>query len=94
VHFDQRASAEQSSGLDQINIALAQMDKITKESSTLAEQTAAAAQALEHQSHEMAERVSLFELDEREAEAETGQEAAERFDADTAHGQRLRAGAA
>ncbi|MBI4275498.1 MAG: HAMP domain-containing protein [Rhizobiales bacterium] len=86
------ASAEQSSGLDQINIALAQMDKITKESSTLAEQTAAAAQALEHQSHEMAERVSLFELDEREAETE--QTAAESFDEDTTYEQQRRAGAA
>jgi uncharacterized phage infection (PIP) family protein YhgE len=58
------ASAEQSSGIDQVNIALTQMDEVTQQNSALVEQNAAAAKALEQQSLAMDERVSFFQLGE------------------------------
>src|SRR5215831_10910453 len=56
------ASAEQSTGLDQVSIALTQMDEVTQQNSALVEQNAAAAKALEQQSRTMDEQVSLFRL--------------------------------
>jgi methyl-accepting chemotaxis protein len=58
------ASAEQSSGIDQVNIALTQMDEVTQQNSALVEQNAAAAKSLEQQSQAMDERVSFFQLGE------------------------------
>jgi methyl-accepting chemotaxis protein len=57
------ASAEQSSGIDQVNIALTQMDEVTQQNSALVEQNAAAAKALEQQSRAMDERVTFFRLE-------------------------------
>jgi methyl-accepting chemotaxis protein len=56
------ASAEQSTGIDQINTALSQMDEVTQQNSALVEQNAAAAKALEQQSQTMDEQVSFFRL--------------------------------
>jgi methyl-accepting chemotaxis protein len=58
------ASAEQSTGIDQVNTALAQMDHVTQQNSALVEQNAAAAKALEEQSQGMKERVSFFRVDD------------------------------
>jgi methyl-accepting chemotaxis protein len=58
------ASAEQSTGIDQVNIALSQMDEVTQQNSALVEQNAAAAKALEQQSQAMDERVSTFRLED------------------------------
>jgi methyl-accepting chemotaxis protein len=44
------ASSEQSTGLEQINTAIAQMDNVTQQNSALVEQNAAAAKTLEQQS--------------------------------------------
>jgi methyl-accepting chemotaxis protein len=64
------ASAEQSTGIDQINVALTQMDEVTQQNSALVEQNAAAAKALEQQSAAMDEQVSFFRLgDAHPAEA-------------------------
>jgi len=56
------ASGEQSSGIDQVSTALAQMDEVTQQNSALVEENAAAAKALEQQSQAMDERVSLFRV--------------------------------
>jgi methyl-accepting chemotaxis protein len=56
------ASGEQSTGCDQVNAALNQMDQVTQQNSALVEQNAAAAKSLEQQSHAMDERVSFFSL--------------------------------
>jgi methyl-accepting chemotaxis protein len=56
------ASGEQSSGCDQVNIALTQMDQMTQQNSALVEENAAAAKALEQQSHAMDEQISFFRL--------------------------------
>jgi methyl-accepting chemotaxis protein len=58
------ASAEQSTGLDQVNIAITQMDEATQQNSALVEENAAAAKALEQQSRAMDEQVSFFRLDD------------------------------
>jgi methyl-accepting chemotaxis protein len=56
------ASAEQSTGLEQVNAALSQMDGATQQNSALVEENAAAAKALEQQSRAMDDRVSAFRL--------------------------------
>jgi methyl-accepting chemotaxis protein len=57
------ASGEQSTGIDQVNIALTQMDELTQQNSALVEENASAAKALEQQSQAMDERVSFFRVD-------------------------------
>jgi methyl-accepting chemotaxis protein len=59
------ASHEQSTGIDQINKALTQMDEVTQQNSALVEENAASAKTLEHQSETMNEKVAFFKLDER-----------------------------
>jgi methyl-accepting chemotaxis protein len=56
------ASAEQSTGIDQVNTALTQMDEVTQQNSALVEQNAAAAKSLEAQSQAMEKRVSFFRV--------------------------------
>jgi methyl-accepting chemotaxis protein len=63
------ASAEQSSGIEQVNIAITQMDEVTQQNSALVEQNAAAAKALEQQSQAMDFRVSVFRLGQDTADA-------------------------
>ena len=57
------ASAEQATGLEQVNKALAQMDEVTQQNSALVEENAATAKTLEQQSQAMDERVSFFRLE-------------------------------
>jgi methyl-accepting chemotaxis protein len=54
------ASAEQATGLEQINKALTQMDEVTQQNSALVEENAATAKTLEHQSDAVSERLSSF----------------------------------
>ena len=57
------ASQEQSTGIDQINKALNQMDEVTQQNSALVEENAASAKTLEDQSAAMNEKVAFFKLD-------------------------------
>jgi methyl-accepting chemotaxis protein len=59
------ASATQTSGLEQVNKALAQMDDVTQQNATLVQANAETARALDQQAQAMNERVSLFQLEER-----------------------------
>jgi methyl-accepting chemotaxis protein len=59
------ASQEQSTGIDQINKALNQMDEVTQQNSALVEENAASAKTLERQSETMNEKVAFFKLDEQ-----------------------------
>jgi methyl-accepting chemotaxis protein len=61
------ASNEQSTGIDQINKALTQMDEVTQQNSALVEENAASAKTLEHQSVAMNEKVAFFKLDDKAA---------------------------
>jgi methyl-accepting chemotaxis protein len=63
------ASAEQSTGIDQVNTALTHMDEVTQQNTALVEQNAAAAKSLEQQSQGMNERVSFFRLDDAQSDA-------------------------
>ncbi|HWV52020.1 methyl-accepting chemotaxis protein [Pseudorhodoplanes sp.] len=56
------ASAEQSTGIEQVNRAMSQMDEITQQNSALVEENAATAKTLEQQAASMHERVSAFRL--------------------------------
>jgi methyl-accepting chemotaxis protein len=58
------ASGEQTTGIDQINKALAQMDEITQQNSALVEENAATSRALEQQSIEMNNQIGFFRIDD------------------------------
>ncbi len=61
------ASIEQSSGIEQVNHAVAQMDKVTQQNAALVEQAAAAAQSMEEQARTLSTTVSVFRLAETAA---------------------------
>lgn len=56
------ASVEQSSGLAQVNQAVAHMDEVTQQNAALVEEAAAAAESLMEQARFMSEAVSVFRL--------------------------------
>jgi methyl-accepting chemotaxis protein len=60
------ASQEQSTGIDQINKALTQMDEVTQQNSALVEENAASAKTLEQQSETMNQKVAFFKLNEQD----------------------------
>ena len=62
------ASAEQSTGIDQVNRALAQMDEVTQQNSALVEENAATAKTLEDQAKSMDERLAFFRLNDGAAQ--------------------------
>ncbi|WP_332879645.1 methyl-accepting chemotaxis protein [Massilia sp. S19_KUP03_FR1] len=65
-----QSTREQSSGIDQINIAVSQMDQVTQQNAALVEEAAAAAASLEQQASVLASVVSTFTLDSNEAQIE------------------------
>ena len=54
------ASQDQTTGIDQINQAMGQMDQVTQSNAALVEEAAAAAQSLEHQAQTLVQVVSVF----------------------------------
>jgi methyl-accepting chemotaxis protein len=63
------ASQEQSSGIEQVNQALVQMDRVTQQNAALVEEAAAAAAALKDQAAHLAQVVSIFQLNNTHAAA-------------------------
>ncbi|MGE5547413.1 MAG: methyl-accepting chemotaxis protein, partial [Solirubrobacterales bacterium] len=63
------ASAEQASGIDQVNSAVTQMDEMTQQNAALVEESAAAAHALEEQSRELNRLMSFFHVGQQAAQA-------------------------
>jgi methyl-accepting chemotaxis protein len=61
------ASVEQSSGIEQVNRAVTQMDEMTQQNAALVEEASAAASALEAQAARLRESVALFRLSSHEA---------------------------
>ncbi|MBW3549743.1 MAG: CHASE3 domain-containing protein [Proteobacteria bacterium] len=57
------ASAEQSSGIEQVNQTVLQMDETTQQNAALVEEANAAARSLESQAHELSQAVAAFRLD-------------------------------
>jgi len=56
------AGQEQSSGIEEVNRAITQMDEMTQQNAALVEQAAAAAESLEEQANHLAQVVSAFKL--------------------------------
>ncbi len=57
------ASNEQSTGIEQINQAVTQMDEVTQQNAALVEEAAAAAESMEEEAQHLAQSVSVFKLD-------------------------------
>jgi methyl-accepting chemotaxis protein-2 (aspartate sensor receptor) len=57
------ASQEQTTGIEQINQAIAEMDQVTQQNAALVEEAAAASQAMQEQATQLAGVVSMFKLD-------------------------------
>jgi methyl-accepting chemotaxis protein-1 (serine sensor receptor) len=60
------ASAEQSVGIDQVNVAVTQMDEVTQQNAALVEEASAAAQSMAQQAQVLRDAVAVFKV------AETG----------------------
>jgi methyl-accepting chemotaxis protein len=56
------ASREQSSGIEQVNQAVVQMDEATQQNAALVEEASAASQAMQDQAAKLAEMVGMFKL--------------------------------
>jgi methyl-accepting chemotaxis protein len=65
------ASAEQSAGIEQVNLSIIEMDGMTQQNAALVEQAAAAFQSLQDQAAELQRVVSIFKLAEGEEPAVT-----------------------
>jgi len=63
------ASAEQSAGIEQVNLSIIEMDGMTQQNAALVEQAAAAFQSLQDQAAELQRVVSIFKLEGEEAAA-------------------------
>jgi Methyl-accepting chemotaxis protein (MCP) signalling domain len=64
------ASTEQSTGVSQIGDAISQMDQATQQNAALVEESAAAAESLKDQAHQLVQVVAVFKLEGREALAD------------------------
>lgn len=63
VHEIASASAEQSTGIGQVNQAVAQMDTVTQQNAALVEQAAAAAASMQEQAGRLSQQVRRFKVD-------------------------------
>ncbi|WP_144816346.1 MULTISPECIES: methyl-accepting chemotaxis protein [Enterobacteriaceae] len=56
------ASDEQSRGIDQVGLAVAEMDRVTQQNASLVQESAAAAAALEEQASRLTQAVAVFRI--------------------------------
>jgi methyl-accepting chemotaxis protein I, serine sensor receptor len=75
------SSLDQSTGIEQVNQAVVQMDEMTQQNAALVEEAAAAAASLHRQTQQLKEAVSVFEISEtvlrtQQLDDPRGQEAA------------------
>jgi methyl-accepting chemotaxis protein len=66
------ASQEQHAGIENVNQAISQMDQVTQQNAALVEEAAAAAESLQNQAGNLAQLISVFNLDGRQADAGSG----------------------
>ncbi|WP_323017895.1 methyl-accepting chemotaxis protein [Castellaniella sp.] len=59
------ATVEQSSGIDQVNMAIAQMDTVTQQNASLVQQAATAAGSLETLAAEISQSLAVFQLSQQ-----------------------------
>jgi methyl-accepting chemotaxis protein len=60
------ASADQSAGIETVNVSITKMDEATQQNAALVEQAAAAAKSLQEQAESLSQAVSIFSLAEEE----------------------------
>ncbi|WP_233857447.1 methyl-accepting chemotaxis protein [Paraburkholderia sp. HD33-4] len=58
------ASTEQSRGIEQVNLAITQMDEVTQQNAALVEEAAAASKSLEDQGRQLNQAIAFFRLDD------------------------------
>ncbi|EBZ8168149.1 methyl-accepting chemotaxis protein [Salmonella enterica subsp. enterica serovar Berta] len=63
------ASDEQSRGIDQVGLAVAEMDRVTQQNASLVEESAAAAAALEEQASRLTQAVAVFCIQQQQQRA-------------------------
>ncbi len=63
IHGITQASAEQGSGIGQVNHSVGELDQMTQQNAALVEQSAAAAESLKDQAQRLSEAVRRFKLD-------------------------------
>jgi methyl-accepting chemotaxis protein len=56
------ASEEQRDGIEQVNLAVSQMDQVSQQNAALVEEAAAAAMSLTEQTDALREAVSVFKV--------------------------------
>ena len=61
------AGKQQSSGIEEVNAAVSQMDQATQQNAAMVEQSTAASRNLAHETEELRELVSFFQVDTRSA---------------------------
>ncbi|WP_269471118.1 methyl-accepting chemotaxis protein [Sulfuriflexus mobilis] len=61
------ASQEQSSGIEQVNKAIMQMDEVTQQNAALVEEAAAASESLDEQARGLDQLMTFFRVDENES---------------------------
>jgi methyl-accepting chemotaxis protein len=72
------SAREQASGLQEVNTAINQMDRVTQQNAAMVEQSTAASHMLAEQSRDLADLVARFELDRRAPTARAAPQAAPR----------------
>jgi len=60
------AAKEQSSGMEQINQAVTQMDEVTQQNSSLVEQASVASSAMSEQVNHMSELIQFFKVEQED----------------------------
>jgi methyl-accepting chemotaxis protein len=63
------ASQEQSAGIEEVNLAITQIDEITQQNAALVEQAAAAAESMQEQAHSLSQAVAFFQLHPAQSKA-------------------------
>jgi methyl-accepting chemotaxis protein-1 (serine sensor receptor) len=63
------ASDEQSRGIDQVGLAVAEMDRVTQQNASLVEESAAAAAALEEQASRLTQAVAVVRIQQEQMKA-------------------------
>jgi methyl-accepting chemotaxis protein len=58
------ASQEQRSGIEQVNLAISQMDQVTQQNAALVEEAAAAAQSMTEQARALNQSVAVFQVED------------------------------
>lgn len=63
------ATSEQTSGIGQVSDAVSQLDQVTQQNAALVEESAAAAESLNHQAQQLVQAVAVFQLGSSRKEA-------------------------